>query len=433
MSDFKILPMKLIIRYFLGIIVWLQIANAQARVVQTIEWQGLKKTKSSYVSRFLAFQIGEKLDSLKIIQTQQQLMNLRIFREVSFEVKFPHPDSAAVVFVVSEILTTLPIFDFGGIKGNIFLQVGLENANWLGNGSFFKVYYQHSNGHSFFWKHYSPFLGANTRWGLRTNLIKLSTLESAKFRGVSPQTTYYNYDNIALNASLVYQIKIGKTLEFGGGYQKERFRKNLIKTPPNDTNLSQLLNEGILLKSVYSVNRVNFKGMMQQGFSHDLYAETVIGNSQFGFFYKIFDEMKAFLAPSPRVNWGFRLRVGLASNSANPFAPFILDSFKNIRGVGNHVDRGTAEITLNVEYRYRLWQNKWGALQAALFVDTGAWRTAGGSFSDLTNPRIMQTFTGGGARLQIPQLNNIIFRADYAFDIRNSQTNGLVIGLGQFF
>jgi outer membrane protein assembly factor BamA len=425
--------MKLIVRYFLLTIGWLQLANAQDRVVQTIEWQGLKKTKSSYVSRFLAFQIGEKLDSLKIIQTQQQLTNLRIFREVSFEVKFPHPDSAKVIFAVPEILTTLPIFDFGGIKGNIFLQLGLENANWLGNGSFFKIYYQYSNGHSFFWKHYSPFLGTNTRWGLRSNLIKLSTLESAKFREVSSQTTYYNYDNIALNASLVYQIKIGKTLEFGGGYQKERFSKNLMKTPPNDTNLYQLLSEGILLKSVYSVNRINFKGIMQYGFGHDLYAESVIGNSQFGFFYKIFDEMKAFLNPSPRVNLAFRLRVGLASNSRNPFAPFILDSFKNIRGVGNHVDRGTAEITLNAEYRYWFWQNKWGTLQGALFVDAGAWRTAGGNFSDLTNPKIMQTFTGGGVRLQIPQLNNIVLRADYAFDIRNSRINGLVIGLGQFF
>jgi outer membrane protein assembly factor BamA len=425
--------MKSVIGYLLLIIGWIQVANAQHQVIKVIEWQGLKKTKASYVARFLAFQVGEKLDSLKIIHSQQQLKNLRIFQDVSFEVKFPHPDSARVLFIVSEILTTLPIFDFGGIKGNVYLQAGLENANWRGNGSFFKIYYQHFNGHSFFWKHYTPFLGATTRWGLRTNLIKLSTLEPAKFRGASPQVVYYNYENIALNASLVYQLNIGKTLEFGAGYQKERFNKNLMKTPPNDTNLYQIINEGILLKSVYSVNRINFKEMAQYGYSNDLYAESVVGNNQFGFFYKVFNETKAFFNPSSRTNLAFRLRVGIASNSRNPFAPFILDSFKNIRGVGNNVDRGTAEITLNSEYRYQLWLNKWGTLQGVVFVDAGTWRTAGGNFSDFTNPAIMQTFTGAGIRLQIPYFNNIVLRADYAIDIRNSRTNGLVIGLGQFF
>jgi outer membrane protein assembly factor BamA len=425
--------MKSLLRYLLCAALWIQVIKAESQVIKAIEWQGLKKTKRSYISRFLTFQVGEELDSAKILTTRQQLLNLRIFREVSFEVKAADTGFVTVAFIVPEIITTVPILDFGGIKGNLFLQAGLENAHWLGNGSFFKIYYQHSNGHSFFWKHYTPFLGANTRWGLRTNLIRLSTLEPAKFRGTSLQTAYYDYENFAVNASLVYQFEVGKTLEFGGGYQFEKFVKNTARTPSGDTNLNTLSDDGILLKSVYSVNRVNFKGVAEKGFNHSLYAESVVGNRQYGFFFKVFDEFKIFLNPADKVTWAFRARVGIASNSQNPFAPFILDSFKNIRGVGNHVDRGTAEITLNIEHRYQFWRKKWGILQSVLFVDAGSWRTAGGGFSDLADTQIMQTFAGGGLRFHIPQLNNMALRADYAFDCRKPKVNGLVIGLGQFF
>jgi hypothetical protein len=41
----------------------------------------------------------------------------------------------------------------------------------------------------------------------------------------------------------------------------------------------------------------------------------------------------------------------------------------NIRGVGNIIDRGTAAIVLNTEYRYTLYEKGWFSLKGNTFID----------------------------------------------------------------
>ena len=127
------------------------------------------------------------------------------------------------------------------------------------------------------------------------------------------------------------------------------------------------------------------------------------------------------------------MRLSFTSNDDSPFAPFSLDNQVNIRGVGNKVDRGTASIVINTEYRHTLYEKDWFVIQSNTFIDTGTWRTPGNDFSQLFDGDAIRFFPGVGIRFIHKRIFNAVIRLDYGFGIGNDSTNGLVFGIGQFF
>ena len=128
-----------------------------------------------------------------------------------------------------------------------------------------------------------------------------------------------------------------------------------------------------------------------------------------------------------------QLRVGIGTNNDSPFAPFVIDSNFNLRGVGNRVDRATAQVVINLEIRQTVWEYKNIAVQLVAFSDSGSWRNPGGELSVLTKKENFRSFIGGGARLILTKVFDSVFRVDYGVDVFDRQTNGLVLGFGQFF
>lgn len=128
-----------------------------------------------------------------------------------------------------------------------------------------------------------------------------------------------------------------------------------------------------------------------------------------------------------------RLKLGISTNNETPFAPFVADSHVNLRGVGNRIDRGTAQAVLNTEYRHTLYERgEWGA-QIVIFSDLGTWRNPGGSLKDLWNPDQFREFVGGGFRLSYQKIYGAVLRIDYGVDLFNRAQRGFVLGLGQYF
>lgn len=133
-------------------------------------------------------------------------------------------------------------------------------------------------------------------------------------------------------------------------------------------------------------------------------------------------------------NWANRLRLATTiGNEASPFAPFTLDNQLNIRGVGNTVDRGTAAIVLNTEYRHTLYEKGWFVVQGNAFVDMGTWRKPNEDFSQLFNGSSTRFYPGLGLRFIHKRIFNAVFRLDYGIGIGNDATKGLVFGIGQYF
>jgi hypothetical protein len=138
-----------------------------------------------------------------------------------------------------------------------------------------------------------------------------------------------------------------------------------------------------------------------------------------------------------RTNLAFRVRLGISTNNDSPFAPFVADSHVNLRGVGNRIDRGTAQVVINAEYRRTIFfkeqtSRKW-AVQVVGFVDMGSWRDPGGEITDLFNPDQFREFVGGGIRIINNKIFGAVLRIDYGVDVFDPNQRGIVLGLGQYF
>ena len=148
-----------------------------------------------------------------------------------------------------------------------------------------------------------------------------------------------------------------------------------------------------------------------------------IGRNDFEYFKRI----------GEKGNWANRLRLAYASNDETPFAPFAVDNQLNLRGVGNTIDRGTAAIVLNSEYRHTLYEKGWFVFQSNAFVDVGSWRNPGGNLTELIDGSTVKLYPGLGIRFIHKRIFNAVFRLDYGFGIGNQATNGIVFGIGQYF
>jgi outer membrane protein insertion porin family len=134
-----------------------------------------------------------------------------------------------------------------------------------------------------------------------------------------------------------------------------------------------------------------------------------------------------------RGNLSSRAQFGLSTNNFSPFAPFVLDGLINVRGIGNRVERGTASLVLNTEYRHTFWKHDYVTVQAAGFVDYGTLRTPGDDFEDFLTRDEQNIFTGIGIRAHLNVFYKISLRIDYSINPTDITQRGFTFGFGQFF
>jgi len=189
-----------------------------------------------------------------------------------------------------------------------------------------------------------------------------------------------------------------------------------------------------LYKLIYNYNTINYHYQYLSGFKSYLnfqyvgssdaaLPEFLIGFNDFNFYQRV----------GEKGNWASRVRLGLATNIDTPFAPFTVDNNINIRGVGNTIDRGTAAIIINTEYRHTLVDKDWFVLQSNVFVDGGTWRNPGGDFGNFGESQNLRIYPGFGLRFMHKKIFNAIFRIDYGYGVTKDSSRGLVFGIGQYF
>ena len=132
-------------------------------------------------------------------------------------------------------------------------------------------------------------------------------------------------------------------------------------------------------------------------------------------------------------NFSARTKFGVSTNNFSPFAPFVIDGFLNIRGIGNRVDRGTASFILNAEYRQSFWKHKYFTLQAAAFVDYGTLRSPGDNYDGYFPMSEGNIFTGVGIRAHLNVFYKTCLRLDYSISPVDATQRGFTYGFGQFF
>jgi outer membrane protein insertion porin family len=158
--------------------------------------------------------------------------------------------------------------------------------------------------------------------------------------------------------------------------------------------------------------------------------KTITNNNTF---YSIENQTTYFKRIKAMGNLALRVKLGYAKNIDTPFPPFAIDNNRNVRGSGNLVQRGSALWVINNEYRQSLFERKWFAMQANLFVDVSGIRPSGYALKDLFKNENAYAYSGIGIRFIHKYIYNAVFRIDYGFSLGKVDQQGIVFGIGQYF
>lgn len=423
------------LRYFIigclviGMISGLIAQENASMTIDQLQFEGLKKTQSSFLLHFLKSRPGTSITEKSIQKDIQMLKNISGIGNANYRLDSTGKETK-LIYQIQEVKTLLPIVNFGGIKGNLWYQVGFTDINWRGKGQSLSGYYQNNDrrhsGQIFYkipWYRGKP-------WGFSASLTKWSSREPVFF---SEGTVNYDYDNNSIALSLIRHFGFYRNLELGGTFFIEKYTKSelqFLDTPPGPATFRQ---PKYLSKLEYSENFLNYHLFYLKGYSWRLAMQNVYNTVDKNWFNTVQFQGKSFKRFGHRGNLAMRLRLAISTNNETPFAPFVVDSHVNLRGVGNRIDRGTGQVVFNAEYRHTVYNSSRWAGQIVAFSDIGTWRNPGGNFSDLYDNENFRHFIGGGFRIIYQKVFGAILRVDYGFDVFNKNQNGIVIGLGQYF
>lgn len=410
---------------------WLSVLAAlplAAQRVEALHFEELRRSKVSYLSRFVETRIGDSLDIGRLKRDVQRLKNLAAIADAKALVDTNARGGVDVRIELTENWTLYPVVNFGGIRGNFWYQLGVTDANWMGNGSQMTLWYLNNDRrHNFQLFYRIPYLRGSP-WGLSATAYRLASVEPFRYEG---QRIDYDFQHWSLGASITRELAIDHSLEAGAFYFREKYQR-LSNPAPAEAPLS-LEQPKWLFKFIHRIRKLDFHYFYLHGWSVVSRYETV-HNLGFGDWFHLANaDLHYYHRTGRRGNAAARLRLGVSSHKPSPFAPFLLDSRVTIRGSGNRVDRGTAVIALNLEYRHSVFESQRFAAQCVVFTDAGTWRLPGGDWAQLLDRRNFRHFAGGGLRFIYKQAWDAILSIDYGIDLYDPRQHGPVLYVGQYF
>lgn len=426
----KVFKLTKILFFLFHIVFALQAQKAESQKhISKIEFTGIKKTKGDYLKSLLQCKINEPF-TLQLLETDiQTLKNLSSVANAKYKLDTIN-QNIQLVFTIDERKTILPIINFGGIKGNIWFTLGVIDNNFRGYGDLALAFYQNNNGRHAGQVYFKNPGILNSPWGYSFIINKWASFEPVFFE---EGTVDYLYDNNSAGASLLHNFGLHHQVELGGTFFREKYQKaaeQTIDNPPGPANFN--INK-FLTRLEYKQNFLNYDYFYIKGFETLLNYQNVYNIPEKSWFNSLQFRGKLFLRPVDKLNMAIRLVLAISTNNNSPFAPFVADSHVNIRGIGNKIDRGTAQAVINVEGRYTVFRNKYWSSQLVVFSDLGSWRNPGGQLINIFDSDQFRHFIGGGVRFNYQKIFGATLRVDYGIDIYNPNQRGFVLGFGQYF
>lgn len=408
--------------------------EGKAQQVNSISFSGLTITNEDYLRDIISCKEKAMFDE-KVFQDDIFLLrNLNLFFEVEGTVATNDSISYNLAFHIREANYLYPIVSVSGFKDQLKLQLGANHINFLGRAQSFGVLYQFYDRHSISVFHTAK-RHSNQKTGHELAISKYSTIEPLYFSdAVSGDTvSSFNFDNYSVSAGGHYWLGRYTNVGFGAAYMYEDyFQRDNAFDLYNGTKRFNFHKHQ--LRTHLETNRVENLFERQNGWKARVYGEWIHTYSAGApSFLKLSLSGSYYQLVGKRGNWASSVRFGTSTNAESPFSPFVLDGFLNVRGIGNRVERGTAEIIVNTEYRQTLWMHKIVTLQSAAFADYGALRTAGKSFSTFFDGDQPNLFLGTGLRFNLNVLYKTCIRVDYSINPFDPSVRGFTFGFGQFF
>jgi len=403
--------------------------NNAENSVASISFQGIDKNKESYLRQFIKLKLGDSpVDSL-LQEDVQRLKNIPSIGNAYFTIDTSY-NSLEVIFKTEELKLILPILNFGTVTNNNWIQLGFSDNNWQGNGSSLSAVYQNKDnrhGGQIFYR--APRI-LGTDWGLSASLNRSASIEPLFF---NDEIIFFDYTNHEAGLSVIKQLGYRHQIEIGGTYFKEKFVNNNNQNTESIAEPLILNQPKFLSKIEYTLDYIDHHFFYQSGMRVNLGIQNVITFSDKSWFRSLYFTGTFFSIINETANLAIRLTTTIATNNDTPFAPYVIDSHVNIRGVGNRIARGTAKLIANIEYRITTHESKRWGVQTVAFLDMGTWRNPGQDLGTLFQSNQSRQFVGGGFRFIYKKFHGAILRVDYGINVQDINQGGLVIGFGQYF
>lgn len=409
---------------------FLPAALAQAWQIEEVVLEGLKKNDENYLRRFIKSVPGQPLDQKQLNEDIQQLRRRTGVAYAEVKIDTLEGEKVKLHFQIREQRTLLPQLGLGGIKGNFWWLVGIQEHNLFGREQALLLNYLQNDGRPNFKIFFQNSRIKASPWGLALDLNHNASIEPLYF---AEATVDYRYSNTGTGFSVIRNFGFNQRASVGANLFQETYEKDNPAEVGTTEGPDFVRQNKFLSKASFSNNRLEYENFYRRGLEWNVLMQSVANLSDGSWFLSLGFEGKQYWRPFEKSNIALRLTAAVATNRPSPFAPFVLDSRVNIRGVGNRVDRGTAQFVINAEWRQTLFHTESWAGQVVAFSDSGTWRNPGGTFSDLFDTENFQHFVGGGLRLINKKIFKSTLRLDYGFDLWNSNTRGIVFGIGQYF
>ena len=422
--------MKITLSYYLIILLLFPVFAFTQNSVVDVKIQGNKRTKTSFFKKIISLKPGMALDSTLIEKDIIRLKRLPSVAHAYYQVFNADSETEYNVFYnIEENFTLIPFANiFTSDQDEFAFRVGLQEFNFLGENITLGGFYQYDVFGSFGLNVKAPYLFSK-KFGLAINYQDLTTQEPVFLEnGIAD----YKYNNESIELLGLYEYNYKNRFELGFSLFTEDYEFLFGDTDP-DVPLALTVDKK-LFKFIYDHDNIKYYYQYLSGFKSTLnlqYVQSPV--PELPEFVIVFNDFSYFERIGLKGNWASRLRLGIASNINSPFAPFAVDNNLNIRGVGNTIDRGTAAIVLNTEYRHALIDKDWFVLQSNIFVDGGSWRNPGGDFGDFSDSQNLRIYPGLGLRFIHKKIFNAIFRIDYGHGVTRDSSRGIVFGIGQYF
>ncbi|WP_299130254.1 hypothetical protein [uncultured Winogradskyella sp.] len=420
-------------KLLIALILLLSCYYTQAQTVTSIEIEGNKRTRTQFFKRLAFVKEGSVIDTLRVASDERRFRLLPSVASASSKVEELPDGNYKIIYTIVENFAIIPGLNVSqDVNDDLSYRVSVFDFNFLGQNQIIGGFYAKNvfDSYGFFWE--APNL-ITRKWGIGVN-YQNNVLQEPIFLD-NESDVNFRFDSKALEFRIFYEHNFNNRFELGLNVANEDYEL-LNGELPNDIPARLGVNRTSIVGQ-YEYNNITNDFQYVEGFrsifnysftltssgNNDLLRNFFIGRNDFEYFKRL----------GKRGNWANRLRLAYATNDTTPFAPFALDNQLNIRGVGNIVDRGTASVVLNSEYRHTFFEKGWFAMQANAFVDAGTWQDPGGQLSDLVEGKSASLFTGFGLRFIHKRIFNAVFRIDYGVSIGDKANNSIVFGIGQYF
>lgn len=395
-------------------------------IVSSVQFDGLTKTDRDYLTKYVDTKKGGTYDSTIVKQDVQRLKNLNLFFSVNYNVEKNLNDDYTVTFIIEEAVYLYPILSASGFQDQLKIQAGANQINFLGKAQSIGIQYQYYDRHSLSLFYSAP-IHSNGKTGHELAIAKYSTVEPLYFEDT---TSNFNFDNYSLSAGGFYWLSKKIRIGLGGMYLFEQYEK--LDNADIGLAMQNFSFNKFQVRFKADYNNMNQHFELRNGIKASIFAETIqTQHVPEASFFKLLSQISYFKRIGKRGNFGIQNKFGISTNNFSPFAPFVLDGFINVRGVGNRVARGTGEFIINSEYLHTVLRKRLIIAQLVGLVDFGTLRDPGGtSYFESMETNI---FTGIGIRLHSQFIYKTIFRVDYAVNPFFPENRGFTFGLGQFF